>query len=679
MNYPLKIYLADLTYDTVTLATEAFPLNVGFIAAYCKKLFGNKVDIKIFKYIPKLEKAIQESPPDVLGLSNYCWSHNVSSEMFKMLSEKKPHAIKIWGGPNFPIDLPSQKKFMKKHYEIDAYVPVDGETGFVNIIENILQLDSLEQMKEKILENPIDGCITRNGFGEIQFSIPTIRIKTLDEIPSPYTTGLLDEFFDGKLTPMIQTNRGCPFHCTFCTDGKDEVNQVNMFSLDRVRSEIDYISKHVPNNTPSLHISDLNFGMYPRDQEICEELANMQERMNYPKFIKCTTGKNQREKIIKAIRKLSKSLRITMSVQSLDEQVLTNIRRSNISVEQMLELYPSIKESGLQTTSEVILGLPGETYQNHIETLRGLVRARMDEIVVHTCMLLDGSEMKTPTEIEKWKLKTKFRVIQRDFAKLGNGKNIVEIEEVVVGSNTLTFEEYLELRLLAFTIFVTNKGIVFEPIIKFLLQNNIDVFDLYYQIMKEMRNSPEQVYSVSERFKNATKNELWDSSEEIVENYQKESEYKKLLSGEDGTQVIYHFLAEVVTTCMNEWVEHVITTSLNLLKKSGKLDKKIESQFKSISNYCRGLSHNVMGEDRMETIPKYEFDYDVQNWVDEKNNSNIEKFKILPKKISFILSEEQFNTVQNNIDVYGNSQIGKSKALKMIPIQKLWRVPVHIN
>ena len=533
-------------------------------------------------------------------------------------------------------------------------------------------------MEQMILEKPIDGCITRNRLGEIQFSIPTIRIKKLDEIPSPYTSGLLDEFFDGKLTPMIQTNRGCPFHCTFCTDGKDEVNQVNMFGLDRIRSELNYISKHVPENTPSLHISDLNFGMYPRDQEICEELANMQEKANYPKFIKCTTGKNQREKIIQAIRKLSDSLRITMSVQSLDEQVLTNIRRSNISVDQMLELYPAIKKSGLQTTSEVILGLPGETYQNHIETLRGLVHARMDEIVVHTCMLLDGSEMKTPEEMKKWDLKTKFRVIQRDFAKLNNGKNIVEIEEVVVGSNTLTFEEYVELRLLAFIIFVTNKGIVFEPIIKFLLQNNIDVFDLYYEMMKKIKKSPQKVILVSEKFKEATINELWDSPEEILKNYSKDIEYNKLLSGEDGTQVIYHYLAEVVITCMNDWVEYVISTAQNLIQ-SKKWNEITEEQFKSISNYCRGLSHNVMGEDRMKTVPKYEFNYDVQNWVNEKNDLSIEKFRVETKEIEFALTEEQFRVVQNNIDVYGNSQIGKSKALKMIPIKKLWRTPTQTN
>ena len=51
---------------------------------------------------------------------------------------------------------------------------------------------------------------------------------------------------------------------------------------------------------------------------------------------------------------------LTMSVQSMDEQVLQNIRRENISVDVMLSLMPSIKEAGLLTESEVILGLPGK-------------------------------------------------------------------------------------------------------------------------------------------------------------------------------------------------------------------------------------------------------------------------------------------------------------------------------
>ena len=81
---PLKIYLADLTYDTITISTEAMPLNIGFIASYSLEKFKNDVNITLFKYINKLEKAIRESPPDVLGLSNYIWSHNIASEIFKI-------------------------------------------------------------------------------------------------------------------------------------------------------------------------------------------------------------------------------------------------------------------------------------------------------------------------------------------------------------------------------------------------------------------------------------------------------------------------------------------------------------------------------------------------------------------------------------------------------------------
>jgi len=486
---PLKIYLGDLTYTTVTLATEAFPLNVGYVASYCKKLFGDDVEITLFKYIDEIDKAVNENPPDILGLSNYCWSHNVSYEIFKMCKKTNPNVVTIWGGPNFPIDFPSQKKFMERYKEVDIYVPTEGEIGFSNVVKKVLESNSIDEVKQKITQNPIDGCVSRNEQGQIQCTIPTLRISSLDEIPSPYLNGMMTKFFDGKLTPMLQTNRGCPFHCTFCTDGRDEVNKVNSFDIKRVQSEIQYIAEHIPKNTHSLHISDLNFGMYPRDIEICESLAKIQEKFGYPKYIKCTTGKNQKDKIIKAIKKLNKSLRVTMSVQSLDPDVLNNIRRDNISVDHMLALYPAIKEADLQTTSEVILGLPGETYSNHIQTLRDLIRAKMDEIVVHTCMLLDGSEMNLPEERKKWGMKTKFRALQRDFAELSSGKKVIEYEEVVVGSNTMTFEEYIKLRILAFIIFVTNQGIVFDAIQKLLREQDIDVFELYYGMLTNKKNS----------------------------------------------------------------------------------------------------------------------------------------------------------------------------------------------
>ena len=674
---PLKIYLGDLTYTTVTLATEAFPLNVGFIASYCKKLFGDAVEITLFKYIEDIDKAVNESPPDILGLSNYCWSHSVSYEIFKMCKKSNPNVITVWGGPNFPIDFPSQKKFMKQYPEVDVYVPTEGETGFSNIVSLILKLASLENASESIQKNPIEGCISRDDNGEIHYSIPTIRISSLNEIPSPYQNGMMDKFFDGKLTPMLQTNRGCPFHCTFCTDGRDETNKINHFSIERVQSDIEYIAEHTPKNTHSLHISDLNFGMYPRDLEICESLAKIQQKFNYPKYIKCTTGKNQKDKIINAIKKLNNSLRVTMSVQSLDPDVLHNIRRDNISVDHMLALYPALKEANLQTTSEVILGLPGETFENHIQTLRDLVKARMDEIVVHTCMLLDGSEMGLPEERKKWEMKTKFRVLQRDFAELSNGKKVIEYEEVVVGSKTMTFEEYIELRVLAFIIFVTNQGIVFDTIQKLLREQEIDVFELYYGMLTSRNESSENTQNVIEQFKNDTIDELWDSPKELLENFQKDSEYKKLLDGEAGTNVIYHYKAVVISELMSDWTEHVIKSAHKLIQNSNNYNEDLEKQFESVANYCRGLSHNVLGQDRLETIPQYDFEYNIPTWLSPKNNLKLNNFKLEKKlKVSFEIDDEQYKMVQDNIDVYGHSRIGKSKTLKMLPNQKLWRRPL---
>ena len=669
--------MGDLTYDTVTISAESTPLNIGYVAAYCKKQFGNDVEISLFKYIKDLEKAIRESPPDILGLSNYVWGKNVSYEMINMMSEIDPDVLNVWGGPNFPIDFPSQEKFMKKFPKVDIYVPVDGEIGFSNIVEHALKADSKKDIKQKVLSKPIDGCVSRSTDGKLQYTIPVIRIKKLDEIPSPYTTGILDKFFDGKLAPMMQTNRGCPFHCTFCADGKDEVNQVNNFSIERVKEELDYIVKHKHKDTHNMIFSDLNFGMYPRDQEIAKYISGLQLKHGYPDFIYVSTGKNQKEKVINAIKTLKDSMPLWMSVQSLDKGVLKNIRRDNISTDHMLALYPAIKAANLQTRAEVILGLPGETHENHMTTLRELIRARMDEIQVHTCMLLDGSEMGTPNERKKWKLNTKFRIIQRDFAELSNGKKVMEIEEVVVSSEHMTFDEYVDLRILSFVIYITNRGTVYDPISKFLKEQNLDVFDYFCKIKDDIGSAPKSIQNIFKQFKDSTINELWDTPEEIIANYQKDSEYEKLLSGEAGINVMYYFLAKVTSQFMDDWAEYILTTAYDFLKNSIQNNQSWEKKFNDISHFCEGTAHNTLGKDRMATNPEFDFNYNVIEWIKSVNELSLDNFLLPdPIKISFQLSDEQFTAVQKSLEMYGETIVGKSKALRMISSTNLWRRPV---
>ena len=675
---PLKIYLGDLTHDTIVVSTEAFPLNVGYIAAYCKKRFGDSVDITLFKYIKDLENAIRDSPPDILGLSNYCWNHRVGLEMFRVLTKYNPDALRVWGGPNFPLDLPSQEEFLKKYPEVDIYVPVEGETGFSNIVEIALNAKSKKEIRQMVLSQPIPACITRKHDGRLVYADYT-RIRDLDEIPSPYLMGLMDKFFDGKLTPMLQTNRGCPFSCTFCVDGTDLVKQVNQFSLDRVNADINYMATHVPENTHSMHISDLNFGMMPRDIDVCKTIGDVKKKYGYPLNVLATTGKNSKEKIINAIKLLDGALRFTMSVQSMDPEVLQNIRRDNISVDHMLALGPTIKEAKLSTASEVILGLPGETHASHIRTLSDLVHAKLDSIQVYTCMILPGSELYTPKERKKWGLKTKFRVLPRDFTVI-NEKKVIEIEECVISSNTLAFDEYVELRMIAFSIGMTSNGGIYGALLKFLREKVIDVFELFLQTIKRLNSAHPNIQHVFDLYKKATLDELWDSAEDIERHYQDDKEYKKLLNQEVGMNVMQFHNALVTAEYMNEWTEYMLDISYSLLKDLNTFDDETYNQFQSISNYVRGICYNVLERNRMATNPEFIFDYDVQRWLDDLQERTLNHFK-LPNKIrmSFRLTEQQFKLVEDELDIHRDNPTGRGQVIKRVPITMLLRQPVVIN
>jgi len=677
MTNRLKIYLGDLTYDTIAISTEALPINIGYIASYCIKRFKTDVDITLFKYFTDLEKAIHDSPPDIMGLSNYCWSQNVSTEMFRMLKERNPYALTVWGGPNFPIDMPSQKKFLDERPEVDICVPIDGEIGFSNVVEQALKINSKEEIREKVLEKPIEGCISRGPDGKLQYTFSDVRIKNLDEIPSPYLTGLLDRFFDGKLIPMLQTNRGCPFHCTFCTDGKDEVNQVNKFSKERVRAEVFYIAERIPEITHSMFISDLNFGMIPGDLDTCNAIMETQKKYNYPHKIISTTGKNNKERIIESIKRLNGSTVLYMSVQSMDEEVLKNIRRDNISVENMMSLAPVIKEYDLLTMAEVILGLPGESYENHLDTLRKLVLAQMDDIIVHTCMLLPGSEMATPEQRRKWKFQSKFRILPLDFATLTNGKRVCEIEEVVIASKDLTFDEYVKLRMIGFTMWMTNKGILYDPLFKFLREQNMDVFELFHQMIERIDKAPSSVREILDHFKRSIIDELWDSPEELLAKVQEDEFYQELLDDEGAVNAYRHYHAQVLSECMDDWTEYAVQISYDLLSENGKINEEVEQQFRTVSDYCRGSCHNPLGRDRMSTNPTFEFQFDITKWLADKTNSlKLSQCKLdSPYKAIFRLTDEQFKVIQDTLDMFADNLAGRSKALKMASQQMLWRIP----
>jgi len=671
---PLKIFLCDLTYDTITLSVDGFPLNVGYIASYTKMKFNDQVEIRVFKYIEKLQEALETSVPDIIGFANYAWNRQINKEMSKIFLEKNKNGLVVWGGPNFPADVDSQKVFFTKFPQVDIYVPIEGEIGFSNIVKQVLTLNSFEHLRKNILSESIPGCIIKSNNGKLQFTLALDRIQSLDEIPSPYLTGILDECFDERLVPMIQTNRGCPFSCTFCVDGSDSVRMINEFSVQRVDDELNYIAKHVPKNQHNLHISDLNFGMYTRDIEVCDSINGIQKKYGYPHYVKITSGKNNPERIGKAIKKLGNTTHMSLSVQSLNDQILSNIKRDNISSEKLVQIGPALKREGLDTASDVILGLPGETYDTAMQTIKDVLNAKIDWINIWTLMLLDGSELNTPKEREKWNLRSKFRIIPRDFVKLNNGKVVMEIEEVGIGSDTLSFDEYVELRLMSLLIKITSATPCYKSIFKFMQSYNVTIFDLVFSMLKNTHIASDNLQKFFEEFKRYTIDELWDSGEELIQHYQNPHEYEKLLNGSAGQNVAFYFHAIAISEQMSDFTDFCIKTAKKLIEKN--TDEDFSTELNAVSEYCHGSCQNIFGEDRLKTNPEFLFDYDILTWMNTGVTSSLKSFKLNKKsKIKFSLTQEQYDVLEDKLNIFGHNKIGRSQAVNWVAHHLLWRKP----
>ena len=287
----------------------------------------------------------------------------------------------------------------------------------------------------KIKNSDFAGSIYLND-GEFVGYRPIARRKELDDYPSPYQTGLFDKFYDDVLSPMLETHRGCPFRCSYCHEGHVSYTKVNRFSMDRVLGDLDYIARHVGDRVKNFLFADPNFGMFPTDIEIAEKLVQTSRDNGFPKTVFATTAKNVGERLIAISETLGRdvSMPIWMSVQSMTENVLKNIRRSNINVESMVKVQNKLKSIGSTTKSELILCLPGETLETHLESLVKLMNLRVDQVICYQLMLVNGSEMKTEYEMEgDPNLVTRWRVLPRSFSNIEGMTPSIEVEEIVVG------------------------------------------------------------------------------------------------------------------------------------------------------------------------------------------------------------------------------------------------------
>jgi radical SAM superfamily enzyme YgiQ (UPF0313 family) len=368
------------------------PYAAGLLEAYVRRHARDperyQFRLPLFRRGPVERLAAHLDGADVAGFSTYCWNIELSLAIARELKQRSPRTRVIFGGPQVPDDgVP----FLDAHPFVDAVVHGEGEAAF---------LAWLEAEAPDAAGAPIPGITMRTPDGRIVTIPRAARRRDLDAIPSPYLEGVFDRVMaahpDIRWQALWETNRGCPFACTFCDWGSATASKVFQFSRDRLAEEIRWMAA---SRVELLFCCDANFGLLPRDVEIAGDIAAVRAQTGYPSLVALQNTKNATERAY-AIQRLlggASPNGVTLSLQSVDAATLATIKRDNISLDSFQELQHRYTRDGIETYTDLILGLAGETYTSFRDGVsRVIVNGQYQRIHFYNCSLLPNAEMAQP-------------------------------------------------------------------------------------------------------------------------------------------------------------------------------------------------------------------------------------------------------------------------------------------
>jgi radical SAM superfamily enzyme YgiQ (UPF0313 family) len=673
---PLRVWLADLTYTQQTVAADIIPNAIGGIATFAESQFAFAEPVRLFKYPEKLAAALTESgAPDIIGFSNYIWNASLSLAFAQRIKEKSPETVVVLGGPNYPLVEAEQERYLRAHPEIDFYIIKEGELAFFRLLEALAKHSRDREQVKRLALSSIHSIVA--GGGPV---LPTNveRLKDLTVIPSPYTTGKLDEFFDGMLLPIIQTNRGCPFGCTFCVEGVNYYNKIYRNSGHKVAAELDYIGRRMAavrekGGRNDLFIADSNFGMYKEDLETCRQLARTQSIYKWPEYINVATGKNQKERVLEASKLINGALRLSGSVQSLDVVVLKNIKRNNISADGLMDLALRASEVGANSYSEIILGLPGETKESHFKTIRTVMDAGFTNIYLFQLMLLPGTELALDETKAKFEMLSRYRVLPRCYGQyeiLGTPNPVAEIEEICVASNTLSFDDYLECRRLHLIVTIFYNDALFGTLLKLLRQLGLS-FYRWIEIIRESSLSP-PLAALFSAFERATKAELWDDRGALDEFIRQPGTVDKFLNGELGNNLLFVHKALAITQHVPDLADLARRSMRAYLKEAQRDDAQVLEFVDDAVSYHANRMTGIFG--RREAPVQGTYRYELKAFDTEIKPRPFSEYRLpRPSQLRFELDASQRSLIERYEGIYGDTLVGVGRIVSKVYVRKLFR------
>ena len=672
----MKVYLADLRYDySGVLANDCMPLGIAYMKAVMdREDLDHEIDSRLFVYPDKLADAIRRDPPDVLMVTNYVWNESLSQHFVRLAKRVNPKVLTVMGGPNISLEPERQRAYVEHHPDLDVYVTGEGDFIAHEIVRSFLDVGG---SIPRLIDLGLPSSVVRGLDGMAQMRALQPRHAVLEEIPSPWLSGTQDEFFDGRLAPMIETNRGCPFTCTFCVQGTRYYTKVHNFSVERMKEEILYIAKKIKQFSPNmgtLRIADSNYGMFERDIEISGYIGQMQRDFRWPTFIDATTGKNMAERIIKSVEKVGGALVLYQAVQSLDEDVLRKVKRSSIKLEAYKALEVHMRGRGLRSTSDMILGLPGESMKTHLHGLHTLLDSNIHQMHNFQAMMLKGAELESLESREMFKFDTRFRVLPKNFGVL-DGVKVLDAEEIIVATDTLPFDDYVTCRKwhLVSSVF-WNDG-WFEDVVRFCRARGIKNSAWWDAMLPAMENGSPAVRAFLDDFVGETKGELFKTREECEAFYAEDENFERLKRGEIGDNLMYRYRAIASYFLWPEICACAMAASKALLLARG-VDKEIADFDLFWADFSAYVLHkHASGATRDELLgqPTALLHHDIAGWLTQTELPSPTAYR-LPHAQSyrFCLSEDASRELAAALAVWTLQIKGLTKMVTRINVH--WQV-----
>ena len=464
-----------------------FPYRISSLVAYIKSRenLGNNFKFeKAFVLRENVDEYIKECvDTDILLCSCYVWNWEITNFLAKEVKKLNPNCLIIFGGaqvPDFSID------FFKQHTYVDILVHGEGEIVLEELLTEFLNnkdYSKIKGLETKDFRNP-----------------PQERINNLDDLPSAYLTNTVWELVDKidgiRWIAGWETNRGCPYACTFCDWGSATFTKVRKWEESKIFKEIEWFAK---NQIPYIDCCDANFGIFQeRDFRIAEKLKDVALKTHYPERVRPAWAKNSSEKIIPIAKQLQEGGilgAVTLAVQSLDTNTLNIIKRANIKFDAFSELTETFRNNKIPTYTELIMGLPGETLDTFKDGLENIAQTKIDTVFIYNCTILPNAPMNVPEYREKYKIQSVLSPIMLVHSSIHNRGNHQEYEEIVTATSTCSLDELKETYLYSWCYLTLQSLGILEHVTNFY-NNSFNLgYIKFFEIFLEFCRAKKSVFS----------------------------------------------------------------------------------------------------------------------------------------------------------------------------------------